>query len=159
MNINLIDPGHSEVLELLRQSDEYMASLYPPESNHMESLEGLRRPNVGFYGAIIDGEVVGCGAVKVMADSETYGEIKRIFVKDAYRRQSVALALMTRLEQHLQSLGVALVRLEVGISQPAALKLYQGLGFTQREPFGAYQPNPFSVFMEKRIEQDKSPGI
>lgn len=152
MAIILIDPGHPEVLELLRQSDEYMAALYPPESNHMESVEGLRRPNVGFYGAIVDGAVVGCGAVKVMTGSETYGEIKRLFVNEASRGHGVALALMKRLEQHLQSLGVTLVRLEVGISQPAALTLYEQLGFKKRAPFGAYQADPYSVFMEKRLD-------
>jgi putative acetyltransferase len=44
-----------------------------------------------------------------------------------------------------------LLRLETGVRQPEALGLYRKLGYRERGPFGAYKPDPLSVFMEKRV--------
>jgi putative acetyltransferase len=59
---------------------------------------------------------------------------------------------MEKLESHLKTNGIALARLETGISQPEALGLYRRLGYVEREPFGAYAADPLSVFMEKRLD-------
>ncbi len=151
MSIIAIDPGHPEVLLLLRQSDEYMASLYPPESNHMESVEGLRQPNVGFFGAMVDGKVAGCGGVKIMMSDKPYGELKRLFVSEDHRGMGIATRIIERLESHLLTSSVSLARLEVGIEQPNAIALYERLGYRKRGPFGDYRADPLSVFMEKRL--------
>ena len=58
---------------------------------------------------------------------------------------------MQRLEDELRGAGIPLARLETGIRQPEALRLYEGLGYAYREPFGRYRPDPLSVFMEKRL--------
>ena len=41
---------------LLVRSDEYMASLYPAESNHLVSSESLRAGDALFLGAFVAGE-------------------------------------------------------------------------------------------------------
>jgi putative acetyltransferase len=43
------------------------------------------------------------------------------------------------------------LRLETGAKQPEALALYRSAGFVDIGPFGHYEPDPNSVFMEKRI--------
>jgi putative acetyltransferase len=43
------------------------------------------------------------------------------------------------------------MRLETGISQPDALRLYERAGYVRRGPFGNYGPDPLSVFMEKSL--------
>jgi len=150
MPIAPLDPC-APAAELLALSDAYMASLYPAESNHMESPAALAQPHVRFVGLTIDGEVVGCGAVKIMEGKEPYGEIKRVFVKDQHRGQGFSGQLMADLEHHLREQGIALARLETGIHQPEALALYRKLGYVERPPFGAYLADPLSVFMEKRL--------
>jgi putative acetyltransferase len=151
MQINLLDPLSGPAAHLLALSDAYMASLYPAESNHMESPGALALPNVLFLGAYIDGELAGCGAVKLMSDDGSYGEIKRLYVLDAYRGRGVSKQLMQALETHLRNQKVPLARLETGISQPEALGLYEKLGYQYRTPFGGYQLDPLSVFMEKQL--------
>ncbi len=42
-----------EADHLLAASDEYMASLYPPESNHLVRSESLRAGDALFLGAFI----------------------------------------------------------------------------------------------------------
>ncbi|MES2126505.1 MAG: GNAT family N-acetyltransferase [Pseudomonadota bacterium] len=153
MNIVPLDPARADAQALLALSDAYMQALYPAESNHLESPLALAQPNVLFLGVEIDGELAACGAVKTMDDDGVYGEIKRVFVLDRHRGKGLSKQIMQRLEAHLQVTGVPLARLETGISQPEALALYEKLGYSYRAPFGKYQLDPLSVFMEKRIGQ------
>lgn len=151
-DVRRLDPYDAAAAPLLAQSDAYMASLYPPESNHMESAAGLSQPHVLFLGAWLDDTLAGCGAVKCLHDAGgRYGEIKRVFVLPACRGQGIARLLMDRLEAHLHEQGIALARLETGISQPEALGLYRALGYRERGPFGAYPPDRYSVFLEKQL--------
>jgi putative acetyltransferase len=43
------------------------------------------------------------------------------------------------------------LKLETGIHQPEAIALYERFGFVRCGPFGDYQPDPLSVFMDKRL--------
>ncbi|MFI4891744.1 MAG: GNAT family N-acetyltransferase [Steroidobacterales bacterium] len=150
MKIEAMDPADPRVRVLLEQLDAYQSALYPPESNHLEDVAALRLPNVLFVAASLDTVIAACGAVKTM-DDDTYGEIKRVFVAPDYRGRGLSLAIMRVLERHLIDHGVPLARLETGVLQTEALSLYRRLGYAQRAPFGHYQPDPLSVFMEKRL--------
>ncbi len=146
-----LDPQTPQALHLLACSDAYLGALYPAESNHLESADSLARPNVHFVGVWLDGRLAGCGAVKVLQDDTTYGEIKRVFVLPEHRGRGLSHALMDALEAHLTAQGILLARLETGIHQPEALALYRARGYRTRLPFGQYQPDPLSVFMEKAL--------
>jgi putative acetyltransferase len=150
MNISPDSPGAHRLIAL---SDEYLAALYPPESNHLESLDALRLPNVCFMGIEDAGELVACGAVKQLDDGEAYGEVKRVFVLPAHRGKGYARSIMVALEEQLRQRGIHLVRLETGISQPEALALYRSMGYRERSPFGAYKLDPWSVFLEKVLQR------
>ncbi len=151
MKIKLTDPASEPCILLIAQSDSYLQSLYPPESQHLESIAALKMPNVLFIGGYFDNKLVACGAVKILNDDGCYGEIKRVFVSEHYRGRGFSKQIMANLEQHLINANVAIVRLETGIKQPKALALYRSLGYWVREPFGKYQPDPLSVFMEKQL--------
>ena len=58
---------------------------------------------------------------------------------------------MEALERAAEAEGVTLMQLETGIKQPEAIALYRKLGYIERGPFGSYQPDPLSLFMEKRL--------
>lgn len=147
-----LNPYLPEACHLLDLSDAYMGALYPAESNHLEGPAALALPNVHFIGARHDGQLVACGAVKIMDDDGRYGEIKRVFIVEAFRGKGLSKLIMQRLELHLRAQGVGVARLETGIHQPEALGLYEKLGYAYRPPFGRYQPDPLSVFMEKQLE-------
>ena len=53
--IGIENPDQPEVAVLLESSDAYMASLYPAESNHMLDMQSLKRPEVVFLVARVDG--------------------------------------------------------------------------------------------------------
>jgi putative acetyltransferase len=151
MHIGPLDPRSDDAARLLELSDRLAMALYPPESNHLDSAAVLAEPTVRFVGAYIDGALVGCGAVKLLDDDGRYGEIKRVFVLEEHRGHGVATAIMRDLERHLRSIRVEVARLETGVKQAAALALYRTLGYVERGPFGAYKPDPLSIFMEKRL--------
>jgi len=151
MQITLLDPHTEAAGKLLALSDALMASLYPAESNHMEGPQALASDNVVFVGGYVDGELVGCGAIKKMDDDAHYGEIKRVFVLEQHRGRGYSKKIMQHLEGELRAAGIPLARLETGNKQPEALALYQKLGYVERTPFGKYQPDPLSIFMEKRL--------
>jgi len=99
------DPRTPAVKRLIDELDRQQEALYPPESNHLDPLDVLRRANVRFVVATLDGEVVGCGAVKSMADE--YGEIKRMFVTPEVRGMGVGRAILADLEAHLIANGIS----------------------------------------------------
>lgn len=142
-------PRQPEILRLLEMSDAYAASLYPAESNHLVDVSTLEQPTVSFFVARFDGAVVGCCAL-VEADDGT-AEIKRMFVDPEARGLKVGRLLLQALEKRAESRGVVAIQLETGIHQPEAIGLYKTAGYVDRPPFGSYQPDPLSLFMEKAL--------
>jgi putative acetyltransferase len=143
-------PRQDAVLDLIRQSDALMASLYPAESNHMLDIASLEQPEMRFFVARREGRVVGCGALRIGSDGQA--ELKRMFVDPATRGLKVGRDLLARIEDEARGLGVRLIQLETGIHQPEAIGLYRRFGYHDCGPFGAYGPDPLSLFMEKALD-------
>jgi putative acetyltransferase len=148
------DPGTPEARALLDAGAAYAASLYPAESNHILDVEALRRPNVAFLMSRIDGRAVGCGAV--VDHHAEYGEVKRLYVAPEARGRGVGARLLEMLEATARHRGLSLMRLETGTKQPEALALYRRMGYREIPSFGEYQPDPLSIFMEKRLAHPPS---
>lgn len=115
----------------------------------MLSLWGLIGEDCAFFVGYIGSELAACGAAKLFEDDTNYGEIKRVFVDEKQRGKRLATAVMQHLEDHLSNNGVKVIRLEAGPMQPEALSLYRKLGYYERAPFGSYDTDSLSVFMEK----------
>ena len=149
VEIRPLAPRDPRVRRLIGELDRLQTSLYPAESNHLDPIETLERDNVTFLAAIVDGEVVGCAAVK--RTSPRYGEIKRVYVEPNVRGRGVGSALMDALESSLLAHCIDVARLETGVHQHAALALYERCGYVRIPPFGDYRDDPLSVFFEKRL--------
>jgi putative acetyltransferase len=143
-------PRQPEVLALIQALDAYVAALYPAESNHLLDVDALAAPDVRFFVARVGTRVVGCGALRV--DASGYGEVKRMYIDPAARGLKLGRAILDRLESEGTALSLSCLRLETGVSQPEALGLYRSAGYREIPAFGAYAPDPLSVFMEKRLE-------
>ncbi|MCX8505541.1 MAG: GNAT family N-acetyltransferase [Alphaproteobacteria bacterium] len=151
-SVMTISADHAQLGDLLAQSDAYFAALYPSDSNHLESLEALTAARAAVFGIEQNGQLIACGAVKIMSDDGNYGEIKRVFVRDAWRKHGCAASIMEKLHEYLRSENIVLARLETGRHEPDTLRFYQKLGYQLRPPFGKYHADPYSVFMEKSLE-------
>ena len=143
------DPASADSRRLIGELDSYLNSMYPPDRNYLLSVEALKQTDVTFVTARYDDRVVGCGAF-VNRQNE-YAEIKRMFVLPDYRRRKIGRKILEELERRIVVSGLRVVRLETGVSQPEALRLYARAGYRRRGVFGEYADDPISVFMEKNL--------
>jgi len=102
-----------------------------------------------FLVALIDGDAVGCGAVRRIEDG--VAEVKRMYVRPAARGRGTGGAILAALEREARSLGARRLVLETGVRQPEALALYRRFGFAVIPPFGEYVDSPLSVCMAKDL--------
>lgn len=149
MHITQENPKQADIIALLGQLDAYCAALYPAESNHLMDIDSLAGPEVVFLSARDEqGRLLGCGA---FVDRGQYAEVKRMMVDPASRGQGVGGRLLAQIAQRAGAAGFGSLKLETGISQPEAIGLYERAGFVYRSPFGHYQSDPLSHFMEKPL--------
>lgn len=156
IDIRRESPDQPEVVALLEALDRYLASLYPPEANHILDVQALSSPAVRFFVARQDGRIVGTGAVRCMAgepasDFVAYGEIKRMMVDPVRRGRGIGARLLQSLEDALRAEGIMLALLETGRDQAAAVRLYERCGYSRRAAFGGYPDNGLSAFYGKRL--------
>jgi putative acetyltransferase len=150
LEIRQESPNAEGIAPLLAESDAFAAALYPAESNHMADVEALCAPGAKFFVASLGGRVVGCGAV-VRGEEAGVAEIKRMFVRADARGCGAGRAILAALEGAARADGVSFLRLETGIANAEALALYRRHGYATRGPFGDYNEDPLSVFMEKSL--------
>jgi putative acetyltransferase len=141
-------PVRADVEALLRQSRAMMTGLYPPASCHGLELGAYERAEITLFVARAGGVAVGCGAFQLHGDGSA--EVKSMFVAPDARGRGIGRALLDAIEAAVRGRVTAL-RLETGIKQLPALRLYEAAGFARRGPFGSYRNDPLSVFMEKLL--------
>jgi putative acetyltransferase len=147
-------PDQQEVWAFFAASEAYMGALYPAESNHFVDASQLVAPHVVFLVARREGVAVGCGAVVCGEDGA--GEIKRMWVDPGQRGGGLGMALLAALIEAARARGLEVLRLETGIAQPEAIGLYWRAGFVTCGPFGSYQADPLSLFMELLLKETRS---
>jgi GNAT superfamily N-acetyltransferase len=104
-------------------------------------------PHGAFVVVEADGLVVAGGGLKGL-DPEAC-EIKRMYVVPERRGQGVAGVLLAALEDEARRLGYRLARLDTGVHQPHAQRLYERAGYRS---IGNFNDNPFASFWgEKRL--------
>jgi putative acetyltransferase len=151
--VELLAAATEEARALIGELEAVLAAEYPPEQRHGLPLDAIFQPHIRFFVARLDGVAVECGGVALFAD---FAEVKRMYVHGTARGRGVAKAVLARIEAEARSAGTALLRLETGTAQAAALHFYEREGFRRRAAFGDYAAMPAhaiatSVFMEKRL--------
>ena len=135
--------------ELIAELDAGFLKWYSPDQMFGLHPNEERHPNLHFF-VIREGDsAVGCGALRVL--DETTGELKRMYVRPAYRRRGISRRLIQHLEDTARTLGITCMRLETGPEQVEALALYESCGYQYIPPYGEYLGSPVSVCMEKTL--------
>jgi GNAT superfamily N-acetyltransferase len=140
-------PDTPDATALITELDAQLDVLYPSESRHGYSVDKLIAEGVAFFVLREDQVPVACGGVQIYAGR--YGEVKRMYVRDAFRGRGYAKRVLEHLEDTTLGQGVELMRLETGIHQKAAIALYEAAGYKSIPPFGEYAEDPLSRFYEK----------
>lgn len=152
MIIKLDDLRGAKIAVLLQEHLQAMHALSPRESVHALDIEALRQPGISFWSAWEQDELLGCGALWEL--DATHGEVKSMRTAAAHQRKGVARALLMHILEQAQARGYQRLSLETGSMKEflPSQTLYRSLGFEFCPPFGAYAPDPNSVFMSKVLD-------
>jgi putative acetyltransferase len=143
-------PESSHAIALIAELDAHLSSRgYPQESRHGYSVQKLLREAVAFFVAHCDGAAAACGGVQLYGVE--YAEVKRMYVRPTFRGMGLGKLMLNHLAEYARQRGAAILRLETGIHELAAIGLYEGFGFRRRPPFGEYRDDPFSLYFEKAL--------
>ena len=99
--------------------------------------------------AYINDVPVGCGAIKFYGDGAA--EVKRMYVRNDYRRRGVARMMLNELEYWAEELNFNACILETGKKHPEAIALYQKKGYKAIPNYGRYANVENSVCMKKHL--------
>jgi DNA-binding MarR family transcriptional regulator/GNAT superfamily N-acetyltransferase len=107
----------------------------------------LRPPRGGFFVALSDDEPVACGGVRTLDDG--VGEVKRMWVHDAWRGAGLGSRLLRQLEDAARQLGHRVARLDTNETLVEAIAMYDRAGYLRT---ARYNDNPFAThFFEKTL--------
>ena len=93
-------------------------------------------------------DVIGCGGVHRL--DERCGEIKRMWIAQAWRGRGLGRALLETLEAHTARLGYEKLRLDTNSVLTEAIRMYESAGYASIEK---YNDNPFAKrWFEKSLQ-------
>ena len=142
--------GADDVRALLAHHFAEMTAGTPPSACHVMPAEALADPAIRFF-TVRDGDgiLLGCGALKRLADD--HGEIKSMRTADGALGRGVGSAMLDHLIGVARTQGMSRLSLETGNGFAAANRLYQREGFERCGPFGGYRPTDFTTFYTRAI--------
>ncbi|MFX3631264.1 MAG: GNAT family N-acetyltransferase [Candidatus Pristimantibacillus sp.] len=151
MEIRINNLTGTEIIALISEHLQSMFEQSPPESVHALNLDGLKAPEITFWSAWEQGELLGCGALKELECH--HGEIKSMRTTTKHLRKGVASKLLAHIIEQAKQRGYRRLSLETGSMESfdAARKLYEQFGFEYCNPFADYMEDPNSVFMTKEL--------
>ena len=151
LEIVVDDLSGPEIAALLAEHKQDMMDTSPEDAVFTLPIDELRAPEIVVWSAWVEGELAGCGALKEL--DATSGEVKSMRTSTAHRGLGVGSAICEHLINEARKRAYDVLFIETG-SHPAfepAHRLYRKHGFVYRGPFGNYQENDFSRFMELRL--------
>ena len=142
-------PDTDDARMLIEELEQHLAPYYPATSRHGYNVEKLIRQGVAFFITRVDDVPAGCGGVQFFGAE--YGELKRMFVRPQFRGLGLAKLMLNHLEGYTREHNIPVLRLETGIHQTEAIRLYESMGYRLIPPFGDYKEDPLSRFFEKTL--------
>ena len=142
--ITLHYPDSPELMAAAREIlREYGASLnidlcFQNFDAELAALPGDYAPPQGcLLLAFVDGELAGCGGVRALADVDYANacEMKRLYVRPAFRRFGLGRRLVQALLDEARRAGYSVLLLDTLDDMEAARGMYASLGFEEIPPY------------------------
>jgi DNA-binding MarR family transcriptional regulator len=137
VQITPVDPEHPDAQYCLA---EYVAELnrrstrgFDPSVGATARPHEVRRPTGEFFVAYLQGEPIGCGAVKHHPNAPA--EIKRMWIASRARGLGLGRRLLETLEACAKAGGARVAHIETSAVLTEALSLYRSTGWVEVPPF------------------------
>lgn len=115
----------------------------------LATLPGRYAPPNGRLLLALDGaHAAGCVALRPL--DEGICEMKRLFVRPAYRDRGLGRGLAAQIVNEASALGYVAMRLDTLEGLDGAMRIYESLGFRRRAPYYA-NPLPGVVYWERTL--------
>jgi putative acetyltransferase len=138
------DLSGSEIQALITLHVTQARSNSPPGQSFALDIKGLKTPDMTFWSAWHDDDLLGCIALKQL--SPTHGEIKSMRTSPDHLRKGVARGLLDHLVSVARDRNNVRISLETGAeaAYSAAIRLYKSAGFVKGEAFANYENGDFN---------------
>lgn len=142
-------------MNIIKMSKEHLFSVLKLEESIFSSpwrekafLEELEKDSSYSFVAICDDEIIGYCVMSTVLDE---GSLLLIAVKEEYRRQGVAKALINKLYEIATEIKLSFLTLEVRVSNDSAIRFYEKEGFSKVATRRNYYSRPIedAVLMTK----------
>ena len=146
--LKFVDVTNADLTALVAELDAYFRAGWGEAADHYKqyhTLDGMACAAVAY----IEGPPAACGCWR--AFDPVTAEIKRMYVRPAYRRQGIAGKIVAALEQHAAASGCHRAVLETGVEMPDAIAFYEKQGYRLVPNYGDFVDDEICVCMEKQI--------
>lgn len=135
---------------LSQELDENLNQLVGGFENRKEYVQYNTLDIIHDVFVVYDNEkAIGCAGFHEY-DEQT-AELKRVYLKEAYRGGEIALHMLQLVEHAAEKKGYRYMILETGRNMMAAARLYEKAGYKPIENFGPYIHMPNSICMRKKL--------
>ena len=157
--VQLLAPDTPEAIEAARSIlREYAESLnidlcFQDVDAEIAGLPGdYAEPGGALLLAYVDGELAGCGALRPLPDVDYANacEMKRLYVRRAFRRFGLGRSLAQALMDRATEAGYSVMLLDTLDDMEAARELYTTLGFEEIPPY-YYNPIPGAHYLKAQL--------
>lgn len=146
--LKFVDVTNADLTALVAELDAYFRTGWSEAADHYKqyhTLDGMACAAVAY----IEGTPAACGCWR--AFDPVTAEIKRMYVRPAYRRQGIAGKIVAALEQHAAASGCHRAVLETGAEMPDAIAFYEKQGYRLVPNYSDFVDDEICVCMEKQI--------
>ncbi len=149
MKIIIDDLTGSEIADLL----EYHLADFrknTPGCVHALDIKALQKPEITFWSAWENDELLGCCALNELDGS--HAELKSMRTSPNHLRKGVARKLLEHVIDVAKDRNYQRISLETSHTFLPAIELYKHFGFIVCEPFSDYTHDPESLYMSLNIQ-------
>jgi len=109
-------------------------------SSALHKICGEPPPHGAFYLIHVDGELAGMGGLRRIGDGVV--EIKRLYVRPAFRGLDLGKSLLRKLLADAREFGYRKIYLDTAPFMQSAQRMYEAAGFLDREPYEGVETPP-----------------